>query len=582
MPAKTFLSSAPRLPTWLVLATLAAAGARTARAATDLTIAADGHSFVTKDGKPFFWMGDNPFTFQLASKTLPEIEAHLDRIKGLGFTVVLVGIGPKWDGGPEAFAQPWVAPNEAYFTRIDGILDRIKARGMHAWIILGGGSLSQEEPAGPRAYGEWIGARYKSRSEVIWLVQHDAVQFVSEPAVPVLRALATGLAKGITGREVAPTADDPAWDEMLATVNAGPFNAESIADYPSLANDRWLRFWGHETFGKAEQAYDRAFRDWQRAPAKPTVNGEPGYVDQTGGATLRALCWHTVMGGGYPTVFNDEEQLAGLSAFWTARAFAEYDPAPGRLMGNVGEGTQQIVAKRARDGHELVVYFPPESGSATVAADALAGSGPVTGRWYRPLSGEAGANAGPWAAGEAPTASKPAGWEDAVLALSRGGEVPGTAGATGEVPGTAGAAGSAGKPGSAGAAGTMGAAGDAGAVGGAAGSAAPPVGGLSGSAGAGGSSGQGGAKGGGSGSAGASAGGKAGQTSSANGGAGTAGRAGNGPSASPGGEAGSPPADSSGGCGCRLARDDSPHGALAGIGLAAWVWRRNRRRRSAV
>ncbi len=146
-----------------------------------LEVSENGRYFV-RDGKPFFWLGDSAWSL-LSLYTPQEAREYLDHRRRQGFTVIHVMI--PFNGGPgvdtsgsnregELPFHDWnpLQPNEAYFHNLDALVDAAQKNGQILYILpLGGsggafvGRLHVFTKQNARAYGEWLGRRYKEKTQ---------------------------------------------------------------------------------------------------------------------------------------------------------------------------------------------------------------------------------------------------------------------------------------------------------------------------------------------------------------------------------------------------------------------------------
>jgi len=227
-----------------------------------LRVSDDGRFLVTAAGKPFFWLGDT--AWMLFMRTTREEAAHyLKDRAGKGFTAIqAVILYPPFVGGDLD------KPNEAYFRYVDFVVEQAAAAGLYMGLLpVWAGShirpkqalfnLGNTEKA--RRYGRFLGQRYRDKP-VVWILGGD---WPGEGLEPIFRALAKGLAEGDGGTHL---------------VTYHPRGGQSSATW--FHREKWLDFnmiqSGH-SFGNRN--YDMIARDYRRRPAKPVIDGEPGYED---------------------------------------------------------------------------------------------------------------------------------------------------------------------------------------------------------------------------------------------------------------------------------------------------------------
>jgi Protein of unknown function (DUF4038)/Putative collagen-binding domain of a collagenase len=255
----------------------------TAQAQTNLRVSDNAHFLVRNDGKPFFWLGDTGWElFHRLNRE--EADYYLQRRANQGFTVIQAVALAEFDGlnVPNAYgATPLlnndpVKPNEAYFQHVDYIIDKAASLGLHIGLLPTWGDKVYKDswgkgpeifnPQNARAYGAWIGNRYKNRSNIIWIMGGDRNPRAGSADAEVWRAMAAGVTEGVGGA-----------DKALITYHPQP-NQEGSGQW--FHSDNWLDVNmfqnGHcrdgENYSKIRGAYDRL-------PTKPVLDGEPIYED---------------------------------------------------------------------------------------------------------------------------------------------------------------------------------------------------------------------------------------------------------------------------------------------------------------
>lgn len=245
----------------------------------------DNHHFLVKeDGAPFFYMGDT--AWELFHRLSREDAAkYLENRASKGFTVIQAVALAEMDGLNAANAyghRPLVdndplkpdvkdGPANDYWDQVDYVVDKANSLGLYIGFLptwgdkwnkkwgAGGGSFTAENAA---VYGEWIGRRYKDKG-IIWILGGDR-PVESDAHREIIRAMARGLAKGDSGAH-------------LKTFHP-PGGSGSSAWWHA---DEWLDFNMRQNGHAAEYTgrYDQTRVDYDRAPAKPVVDGEPIYED---------------------------------------------------------------------------------------------------------------------------------------------------------------------------------------------------------------------------------------------------------------------------------------------------------------
>lgn len=167
-------------------------------------------------------------------------------------------------------------PNDKYFEVIDSVIHMARRRNLFIGLLpTWGDKVTPNWGEGPVIfdsakayhYGKWIGSRYKSEPNIIWILGGD------RPAVrdsndwrPVWR----GMAKGI---------NDATSNGAFITYHPWG-NSSSTSQW--IHNEPWLHmnaFQSGHGGGHDVPCWEWANRDFNMTPAKPTLDMEPNYED---------------------------------------------------------------------------------------------------------------------------------------------------------------------------------------------------------------------------------------------------------------------------------------------------------------
>ena len=231
---------------------------RSGSPAYPLKPSANGRYLVDQRNIPFLITGDAP---QALMVNLSEAEAELyfANREAHGFNTVWINLvcndytggrkdGTTYDGVPP-FLNPGdlSTPNEVYFARCNSIL-RLAAK--HRLLVLldpieTGGWLGMMVANGEekcRAYGRYLGDRYRSFDNVLWMSGNDFQGWRDVKNDTVVRAVALGI-KDRNSRHlhtieldynVSGSLDDPAWASivgLIASYTYYPTYARVLQDY---------------------------------------------------------------------------------------------------------------------------------------------------------------------------------------------------------------------------------------------------------------------------------------------------------------------------------------------------------------
>lgn len=244
-----------------------------------LKVSSNGRFLVQSDGQPFFYLGDTAWEL-FHRLTREEAERYLENRRQKRFTVIQAVVLAELDGleTPNAYGERPLAgnnpatPNEAYFRHVDWIVNKAAEKGLYigmlpTWgnkVVKGSWEKSAPvifTPGNARAYGRFVGARYKDAPNLIWILGGDRDPNGVEA---VWRAMASGIREGDGGRH-------------LMTFHPNGGNSSSAV----LHGEAWLDFNMIQTGHAAKDLpnYEDVARDYARRPVKPVIDGEARYED---------------------------------------------------------------------------------------------------------------------------------------------------------------------------------------------------------------------------------------------------------------------------------------------------------------
>ncbi len=423
----------------------------------DLHVSADGRFLEDTSGDPFLWMGGTTWGM---SEWLnrEEVDFYLDNRKDKGFNVVQVCLfwGKREDDplrftanplnayGSRAFGEtegkadpgnPLVveggtpeSPND-YWDHVDYIIQAAKKRDMVVALLpvwgrryvnasMKGFSDSLFSKQDMNFYGEFLGARYKDYSNIIWVLGGDVKADAGGDFLDHYRSMAEGILTGITGEEVPWNEESPYWDYALMTYHPDgtPFKNSSTWFH----HDLWLDFNMIETFRHRDLVYEAVQKDYALSvPVKPTVMAEPAYEGEripTGfstGVQMRRQAFHSFFGGaaGFTYgAFRDSvgngpmfspykgwEKLLDMEGAWSMKYVKSFclhhnwpawKPVFDVIQSNGGDGEFQKVVVLSKTAGECYIYFPDNSGSLIDLTAYVNEAGTFSTQWYNPASGK--------------------------------------------------------------------------------------------------------------------------------------------------------------------------------------------------
>ena len=265
---------------------------------------------VYENGKPFFWLGDTGWEL-FHRLTYAEADRYLSKRASQGYNVIQAVVLAEFDGlhAPNANGHTPLEnddpakPVEAYFRFVDSIVDLAGKHGLYIALLPTWGDkvFKDRWGQGPeiftvtnaKPYGEWIGNRYKNKSNIIWVVGGDRNPR-NEVDVSIWSAMAEGIVTGCGG-----------YDRALMTFHPQP--SETCSSSPWFQEVEWLDFNMLQT-GHCEDApvWNKIGDDYKKKNVKPVLNAEAVYEEHP-------LCFNAKQNG-YSSAY-DSRKAAYLSVF---------------------------------------------------------------------------------------------------------------------------------------------------------------------------------------------------------------------------------------------------------------------------
>ncbi len=410
-----------RLPV-LILTALMAGEANAQTAGTgSIAVSDNGHYFLDKNGKPFFWQGDTEWEL-FRYLTAKDANALLAERKKQGFNVIQVivnGVFPEW--GAMAGMKPWkgmkawrddnpLTPDEDYFSKVDSIVayaDKINI------ILVIGVYHARDCDAGrinalnAKQWAVWLANRYRNAGNVVFGMYPHA-----EPASEtIIRGTVAGILEAGGGSH-------------LITMHPDPSPASSSF----MHNEFWLSFNTLQTWSTNMMNYDMVRADYGRWPAKPVVAGEARYEEEDGTTPFevrRSGWWSCLAGGFYSYGHRDNWKSPQTWRKW-------YNSPAARQMKIMGDFFRSLdwwkivpdqlifekwvygnVAAHSSDGDWIVAYLTDKS-PVSVKLNAITATGTAVAFWINPLTGDR-SRIGSYNTSDHAVFAVPEGWQDAVL-----------------------------------------------------------------------------------------------------------------------------------------------------------------------
>jgi len=398
-----------------------------------LKVSENHRYLVFEDGTPFFYLGDTAWElFHRLSKA--DAEKYLENRRMKGYTVIqavalaeLDGLNdPNAEGEKPLVDNDPTKPNEKYFAHVDWVVKKAAEKGIFIgflptwgdkWNKKWGNGPEIFTPENARIFGKFLGERYKSSSNIIWIVGGDR-PIDSDIHREIVVEMAKGLREGDSGNHL---------------ISFHPTGGNGSAQY--FHNETWLDFNmrqnGHSN--SYTERYRMTLNDYNLEPAKPVFDGEPIYEDHpinfkpdefghsVATDVRRPLYWDLFSGAfghtyGHHSVWQmyspgkepinrplmpwyEAIDQPGAGQMIYGRLLMESRPFLTRVPDNSfvvtsdvpssvpGAGAYSFVATRDEKGSYAMVYVPVGR-KFSVRMDVIKGS-EVVAWWFNPRNGEA-------------------------------------------------------------------------------------------------------------------------------------------------------------------------------------------------
>jgi hypothetical protein len=361
-----------------------------------LKVSENRRFLVTSASKPFFYLADTAWElFHRLDRD--EAERYLAKRAEQGFTVIQAVVLAEVEGltEPNRYghlpleANDPARPNEAYFLHVDWIVRRANERGLYVGMLPTWGDKVNKKwgkgpeiftPANARAYGEFLGKRYRNRG-IIWILGGDRP--VEKPEhLEIWKAMAAGLRAGDGGTHLV------TYHPMGGGRSRQHFQGhDDVLDFHAQQN-------GHNI---DVPVWDRLVKDYAATPIKPVLDMEPLYeghpIDfkpkergHSNAADIRKFAYWDVFSGAFGHTYGHHSiwqfytvkrtpinfplvtwdialdapganQMKHLRSLIESRPFLTRIPAP-ELIPDPGGGGKRIVATRDVDRTYALMYCP--------------------------------------------------------------------------------------------------------------------------------------------------------------------------------------------------------------------------------
>jgi hypothetical protein len=385
--------------------------------------------------KPVFITGEQAYSLAINLARNSDIEYYLSTRQSMGFNLIWVGavdqaylVDPPGNalgqvpfiGYPDGDGKAFTNMNEAYFAHLDYVIQRAAARDftvlLNAAFVGSGPSWCSEDfgwcrelqtasDADLMAYGAYLGNRYKSYPNIIWMMGGDC----DLADYPIFKRKMDDIADGIRKAD----------SVHLMTIETLPPHG---ASQDGMTGSTWidLNFLYQHAPGMAARANANSLR----RDFLPMFLGEDNLENETVGDFVeRAEVYQAVLGGAHLGF------IFGNCVIWPFGAVYQYCKIqPGQtwqnrlsstgsigrqylgqlmrsrehwkmvpdinhavIIAGYGSGDTITTASRTKDGQTIIAYIPNgDATTLTVAMNQINGSGhKAKCWWFNPSSGTA-------------------------------------------------------------------------------------------------------------------------------------------------------------------------------------------------
>jgi hypothetical protein len=380
----------------------------------------DGRRLVDQHDVPFLLTGDSPQAL-IANLSETEAATYLAIRQAQGFNTVWINLlcdtytGCRGDGSTYDGILPFTTPgdlstpNPAYFRRADDMIRLAAQHGMVVFLdpIETGGWLDVLRGNGvakDRAYGSYLGNRYKNFPNIVWMSGNDFQSWRTASDDAAAQAIAQGIAAVDRNH--------------LQTVELDGPLSESLQDptwAPIIGLDAAYTYF--PTYAEVLQAYNHGTMPVFMVEAN--YEDEHNYDDQGSPLILRRQEYWTMLSGATGQIYGNHyvwpfskgwqsnlntpavRQLQYCMSLFSSRQWYNLVPDQSHRVVTAGYGTfngggnlignDYATAARTPDGSLTIVYLPTRR---TITVDMSRLAGPARARWYDPTSGTSSAVAG--------------------------------------------------------------------------------------------------------------------------------------------------------------------------------------------
>ena len=370
---------------------------------------------VDQNGAPFLIAGDAPQSL-IVNLSEAEADGYFADRAGLGFNSLWINLlcatytagradGTTFDGiAPFTTPGDLSTPNEAYFTRVDHMLRLAAGHGLNvlldpaetgSWLSV----LVANGVTKARAYGQYLGGRYQSFDNIIWMSGNDFQSWRTASDDAAAQAVAQGI-RDVDHRHIhtveldyltSSSSDDPSWVPLIqldAAYTYYPTYAQVLKSYNRAAPLPVFLVEGVYEYESNAQASEATPWTLRRQEYWTDLSGATGQLYGSHYTWTFTTGWQGVLDG------PGARQMPYLRALLEPRAWYALVPDQTHAVVTAGYGTftssgnvddsDYVTAARTPDGSLVLAYLPTQR---TITVDMTKLRGSTTARWYDPSRG---------------------------------------------------------------------------------------------------------------------------------------------------------------------------------------------------
>ena len=407
---------------WILqLVAFKAAGSTPPNSAYPLKVSADGRYLVDQHDTPFLLAGDSPQAL-IVNLSPADADSYFADRQASGFNAVWINLlcdtytGGRDDGstydGIIPFSTPGdlSTPNPSYFDRVDAMLQLAAQHGLTVFLDpaeTGGwlGILNDNGVTKARAYGRYLGTRYRNVDNIVWMSGNDFQSWPDSGDDAVVQAVALGI------RDTD--------DRHIHTIELNYLVSGSLDD------DNWAPIIQLNASYTYYPTYAEVLKDYNRPNALPTFLVEANYefehnaADEGTPQILRRQEYWTMLSGATGQLYGNHYtwpfvdgwqshldtpgsvQMGYVTFLFASRPWYNLIPDQLHTVVTAGYGTftdsgalgdsDYLTAARTPDGALAMAYMPT---LRTITVDMATLGAAVNAQWYDPSNGTFHAIAG--------------------------------------------------------------------------------------------------------------------------------------------------------------------------------------------